>query len=43
MFNLICSHIITFIIGGILGMTLTCCCVISGRTDEQLGIEDREE
>jgi hypothetical protein len=43
MFNLIFSHILTLIIGGVLGMTVTCCCVISGKADEQLGIKDREE
>lgn len=43
MFNLIFSHILTLIIGGVLGMTITCCCVISGRADKQLGIRDEEE
>lgn len=43
MFNLIFSHIITLIIGGVLGMTVTCCCVISGRADKQLGIEENEQ
>lgn len=43
MFNLIFSHILTLIIGGVLGMTITCCCVISGRADKQLGIKDGEE
>lgn len=43
MFNLIFSHIITLIIGGVLGMTVTCCCVISGKADEQLGIKGEQE
>jgi hypothetical protein len=43
MFNLIFSHILTLIIGTILGMTVTCCCVISGKVDKQLGIKDGEE
>lgn len=43
MFNLIFSHILTLIIGGVLGMTITCCCVISGRADKQLGIKDEKE
>jgi hypothetical protein len=43
MFDLIFSHILTLIIGGVLGMTVTCCCVISGRADEELGIKDRKE
>ena len=43
MFNLIFSHIITLIIGEILGMFVTCCCVISGKADEQLGIKGVDE
>ena len=43
MFNLIFSHILTLIIGAILGMTVTCCCVISGRVDKQLGIKEENE
>jgi hypothetical protein len=43
MFNLIFSHILTLIIGGVLGMTITCCCVISGRADKQLGIKGEQE
>lgn len=43
MFDLIFSYILTLIIGGVLGMTVTCCCVISGRADKQLGIRDEEE
>ena len=43
MFDLIFSHILTLIIGGVLGMVITCCCVISGRADKQLGIKDEEK
>ena len=43
MFDLIFSHFLTLIIGGVLGMTVTCCCVISGRADKQLGIRDEEK
>ena len=41
--TLIVSHIITLIIGAVLGMTVTCCCVMSGRADKQLGIKGDEE
>jgi hypothetical protein len=41
--KMIISHIVAFILGGVLGMTVTCCCVISGRADEELGIKDRKE
>jgi hypothetical protein len=43
MFDLIFSHILTLISGIVLGVTVTCCCVISGRADKQLGIKDKEE
>jgi hypothetical protein len=43
MFDLIFSHILTLIAGGVLGMTITCCAVMSGRADKQLGIKDEEE
>lgn len=41
--KLILSHIITLVIGAVLGMTVTCCCVMSGRADKQLGIKGDEE
>ena len=41
--KLILSHIITLTIGAVLGVTVTCCCVMSGRADKQLGIKGDEE
>ena len=31
--------IISFILGGIFGVAIICCCVVAGRDDERMGIK----
>ena len=38
--NLVFTHVIALIIGAVIGLIITCCIVVSGRADKQLGIED---
>lgn len=38
--DLIVGGICLFSLGTIFGITITCCCVMSGRADKQLGIKD---
>lgn len=43
MMAIISALVMAFCAGIVFGMTITCCCVISGRADKQLGIRNEEE
>ncbi len=33
------GYIISFILGGIFGVAIICCCVVAGHDDERMGIK----
>lgn len=33
------GYIISFILGGLFGVAIICCCVVAGRDDERMGIK----